>query len=74
MLNRHKQNRKSVVTFQVGDLVSLNVPKIGKISKNSKRTVEYRRLQWSKNIQYKSWSLNLLCQVKKITYIQNFCL
>ena len=28
MLNRHKQNHKSVVTFQVGDLVSLHVPKI----------------------------------------------
>ena len=28
MLNRHKQNRKSVVTFQVNDLVSLHVPKI----------------------------------------------
>ena len=26
--NRHKYNRKSVVTFQVGDLISLHVPKI----------------------------------------------
>ena len=28
MLNRYKQKRKSVITFQVGDLVSVHVPKI----------------------------------------------